>query len=1679
MDLPISLADSEEREEWIAQPVNTRELVPIAGRRRRTRFGRLPHEEDRTENVESEDDPSRKADTDPGSVGQTLSEEDVNPKDLEPLPPSIVKDPSASAFARRLQAKDIMASERKPFNERFGIRDILRRFPALTQTEYKSERMRHRKALSRAGYVDDKAFEPIPPELIHLSPEQQEELAEWEAIPPLNQNVQRVVNRLLTSNRHSDAEENPLRAQQEVYGQLQDFDNARSQLQQRMFPHGPEALLEGEVDVARIHPARYLPNLSVLEAIHNANHPGEIMPDGTKVRHKVRTMKTGRHCFGWCKSCDPCKEGNLFSDFAAYGPGLAAYFKFLKAVSWMLFFMFLFSLPLLYFASQGGEFENDFTTGGIFSAATLGSFGDVRSPIANLRSNHLNMPGDNLIKWTWALLDFLICLVLLVTLWCIRKGEKVDQDDSTEHHIAADLYTFILTGFPEYATITDIKTYLRKYILQGSEEIVSVQLGGDYSDYLRLCSQRQKLLRRIDKIECKLMELYTHNGNHTSTEGEVARYRERLLKERTALLEQQEREEEEAQRHSSVATRASATALADAEDVGPGNGDHADAVASSSQTGGYSPLKLVIHRSPRLPPRQGSPVHRQRLLTVQPHSHMDAAHFPIDKHPVSGAGHLAIDMENPESAGPEAKHAEIVEGKEPENTSNNKGADPGVSAANAAHRGSGKTMEEELEQLDGEEDDNVVRESKRDDANPLEESFEQFSTFLTVSTRLNPKVNFPDDGDGDEESKNQVEEEDLVHPGLDLVQRANSNAAPRSRPQSAVRSRSRPASALSARSLNAQYTNTVAPVPRAPTAIQVRPKSARSVGSRPNSARPGTASATSRPVSGRPLSAVIGAITGDKALTQERTPVPVLASPSNTLPGQSTDLLTSPEGFSKMFDSPRWSKEPEAPETNLVPMEPVPEGQGLYVHPVRKKRDPNLYLPPNPDLEELPPIVPKNRMKNPDKVMSTRVRLPLEISDKIADAMAKDGPVSPLLSPSSGGNSKPAHLIAEYSNQLNEKIRKKAQKLWIERKKLLLKGQEHYLDIEQLTEDIVPLFAFVTVNSQADARNIYRRLNQSLTEKILCCSKRIPKWKRFNGVYPIDAKPAPKPSVIMWENMGYGFFSKLFFQILSLFCILSLLFISLLIFLLFNKFIRKVNVNPIAESAFLPILIILLQISASQVIQYLVMKVEKHTSTETARSSIFFKLVTFQYLTSCAIFLLTNINYDYIHTGEFSAAPVPPTTKEEEVELFTQGSFIDVTSTWYYVVITPIVLIQVLNIFTPHLPTFLHAITMWCRNRSWRKQGEKVSSQWPRINNVIGPQMNIPMKLAHVVASLGVVLTFSTGAPGLYLVGFFVFFVTFWVELFAFSRLYSQPTWLGIELLQSASRFLYVWLFLHALIGLWMLTGPAFPLNSSILLSETWSYDFASNPKSIPTLIHRAVKDFTVPMIFVLAIAVLGFFKDNLQRIKNAIVGLAGHNTKGPWPTVIDEDPLAGPEKEPRRVPREDARELKLLRAKKKSERAAPPPGVSRTVLSITEIENNTVVSILRHNFRDALRSGFLRDIPSYSIYHNPRYADAFGNIPPHTYTMVRPIPPPLIDVQKYHGLPKQTPNTAKDVLRVLSVQNQAEFEARQIAYAIDSEEGQYWDNKEAPSVPTNPKFGHGRVGTVFKRVDPDKIEVH
>jgi hypothetical protein len=609
--------------------------------------------------------------------------------------------------------------------------------------------------------------------------------------------------------------------------------------------------------------------------------------------------------------------------------------------------------------------------------------------------------------------------------------------------------------------------------------------------------------------------------------------------------------------------------------------------------------------------------------------------------------------------------------------------------------------------------------------------------------------------------------------------------------------------------------------------------------------------------------------------------------------------------------------------------------------------------------------------------------------------------------------------------------------------------------------------AWVMFNSQSLAVEVWKRLRLTWTD-FFTCRRTVPHFRRYRGVYALRVIMAPKPGSIRWQSLGSSFVKWAATICLSSTITLACLaFCGLLVFSarLLVQLAAPLGLEPIASGA-LPFFAVVAQEAITLLTVWMADNIECHDTRDERDLALFSRLV----LCYVANFggLLVALNFDFLYFGWWgfgfkatggAAAGTPVAVVDDAIRFtlrdivsnsvdtptaagaFAMGNFLFPSPDWYVRVGSPLVLLQTMHFIAPHLGVLWQSCLRSCRLRCARQGAGccAFASQRQLNLSLRGSVFLTAPRFAHLFACLCVCSTFSLGLPLLLPICALAFFVSYWADLWALSRLSTKPPVLSAALPRRVAALMPVPLLLNAAGAAWFLIGPAFP--PGLAAGDAYLYMTAGFQSSWVQALGTRASNVGVALLALAALAFL--MRHALGRA--VAFALCSRNGRVCAPfrkaavNVVDTEKL-----------------------KKKA-------------VNVWEVQEAMALDDIKDNFRDALRSGFLTDVQTYDIRDNPDYFYAFGEShPARTYKdWFPPDPGPPERVLDPKSLPPNEPNTETLVMELAHTNSSfAAFNARVPTEAVrNSHYGYGLKDDEAVILKPKkfPQLGEGRLSMLWK----------
>jgi hypothetical protein len=545
----------------------------------------------------------------------------------------------------------------------------------------------------------------------------------------------------------------------------------------------------------------------------------------------------------------------------------------------------------------------------------------------------------------------------------------------------------------------------------------------------------------------------------------------------------------------------------------------------------------------------------------------------------------------------------------------------------------------------------------------------------------------------------------------------------------------------------------------------------------------------------------------------------------------------------------------------------------------------------------------------------------------------------------------------------DQRLRSAAVHLWELRRSLLKRAADVGERLRIVLKSPHVVKAWATFASIDLARSVLQRMSFTQLDR-LCCLTTVPRWRRLRGTYVVHARSAPIPSSIVWENLNseggwlrwtyalaqcnarylFSTFLKDLKSRLSSLVIIAIaacsVVISLTTFFLATTLRSMGSLSIIAEIP-TPLLFAILQIVTSILVRYSTRHCERHQTRDALEYATFVKLY-FLYLANAALVLcLFTADFSYLISSfsSFTALLGNLTTAFGGRTLFT-----DFSPAWHASVGSTLVLFQILNLALPQAELCACALRISCLRCCVRNNCAKVSSQRALNLSMRGPRFALEDRAAHLLAALTVTMLFCTGVPLLVPICALVFFVSYWSELWGFANLYLEPPYMSSVVSKTIIAIMPIILIAHCLFAAQFLTGPSLtiPSRPTIAIGQ-----LKNSGSFLDTVYRRGVLDTTLLSIAVISICLGVMFKAQILATFRIV-------------TCLSDTRICGSSR---------LHAILIVPPKKEAD------------LTVFETQEARARDHLRQNYRDAFRTQFILDIPSFDIADNPAYFSAFGEI--------------------------------------------------------------------------------------------------
>jgi len=213
-------------------------------------------------------------------------------------------------------------------------------------------------------------------------------------------------------------------------------------------------------------------------------------------------------------------------------------------------------------------------------------------------------------------------------------------------------------------------------------------------------------------------------------------------------------------------------------------------------------------------------------------------------------------------------------------------------------------------------------------------------------------------------------------------------------------------------------------------------------------------------------------------------------------------------------------------------------------------------------------------------------------------------------------------------------------------------------------------------------------------------------------------------------------------------------------------------------------------------------KFEKHQSLDSMEASILSRTFLLKFInTGCLILLY---NQDFIQSMVGVTLNIDP----------------DFSMSWYSTAGQSMFIIMIGTILSPHLsPLFRYYTSKKARERALDgakgvlKGGEDKDVEWYTQDDLnaifLGPEFHMDFRYSQLLVNFYICFMYQGGMPLMPILGFFSFFVAYWVDKFLFCNFYRIPPMYSDTMSKTATGFVGYGIVVHLLMTIWMYGNKA------------------------------------------------------------------------------------------------------------------------------------------------------------------------------------------------------------------------------------------------------------------------------
>jgi len=268
--------------------------------------------------------------------------------------------------------------------------------------------------------------------------------------------------------------------------------------------------------------------------------------------------------------------------------------------------------------------------------------------------------------------------------------------------------------------------------------------------------------------------------------------------------------------------------------------------------------------------------------------------------------------------------------------------------------------------------------------------------------------------------------------------------------------------------------------------------------------------------------------------------------------------------------------------------------------------------------------------------------------------------------------------------------------------------------------------------------------------------------------------PAPKPSTILWENLGSSWAAAALSQSLSLLLLLLMLLLTCAVIFGVRVLLLQLQLLPGAGSSadaaqlLLPALLAVLQQLQAAAVRGLAWHMDRHVTSGARDLAIFYRLYTLCLCNSALLLLVLNTDFSLLlpFSTALSSAVVAAASASQGAttgSAFAMGSFADFEPGWYVAVGTPLLELQLLNVLLPYTGLLLSLLSQACTECCVHRRCVRFFSQRQLNLRLRGGDLPVAARLAQLTACASVCFVFALGMPLMLAAAALSFLVAYWM----------------------------------------------------------------------------------------------------------------------------------------------------------------------------------------------------------------------------------------------------------------------------------------------------------------------------